>query len=73
MEICFIYTLKLGSGDKLSMSAHNLLLQFIIGLPDSSKMEVKWVVLVRGPWYETLDSLRLPFDINQSLVFQGLL
>ena len=64
METCFVYTLKLETGGKLSMSAHNPRLQFVTGLPDSPKTEAKKVVLVRGPWYDTLDSLRLPFDVN---------
>ena len=49
VEICFIYTLKLGVGGFLSMSAHSPRLQFVTGLPDSPKTEVKGVVLVRGP------------------------
>ena len=57
VEICFIYTLKLETGGRLSMSAHNPRLQFVTRLPDSSKTEVKGVVLVKGPWYETLGSL----------------
>ena len=69
VEICFIYTLKLGTGGRLSMSAHSPQLQFVIELLDSPKTEAKGVVLVRGPWYETLDSLGLPFYVNQSLVF----
>ena len=71
MEIYFIYTLKLRIGGRLSMSVHNPRLQFVTRLPDSPKTEVKGVVLVRGPWYETPGSLRLPFDVNQSLVFPG--
>ena len=70
-EICFVYTLKLGTGDLLSMSAHNPWLQFVTGLPDSPKTEVKGFVLVRGPWYETPGSLGLPCDVNQSLTFLG--
>ena len=69
VEICFVYMLKLGTGGMLLMSTHNLKLQFVTGLPDSPKIEVKRVVLVRGPWYETPGSLRLPFDMNQSLEF----
>ena len=72
MEICFVYTLKLGTGGKLSMSAHNPKFQFVTELPDSPKTEAKGVVLVRGPWYETAGSLELPFNVNQSLVFLGL-
>ena len=49
VEICFIYMLKLETGGKFSMSAHNPRLQFAIGLPDSPKTEAKGVVLVRGP------------------------
>ena len=49
VEICFIYTLKLGTEGRLSMSAHSPRLQFVTGLPDSPKMEAKGVVLVRGP------------------------
>ena len=69
VEICFVYTLKLGTGGRLSMSAHNLRLQFVTRLPDSAKTKAKGVVLVKGPWYETPGSLGLPFDVNKSLVF----
>ena len=53
------------------MSAHSPMLQFVTGLPDSPKTEAKEVVLVRGMWYETPDSLGLPFYVNQSLTFPG--
>ena len=48
VETCFIYTLKLDTGGCLSMSAHNPQLQFVTGIPDSPKTEVKGVVLVKG-------------------------
>ena len=48
VDICIIYTLKLGIGGHLSMSAHSPWLQFVTGLPNSPKIEVKWVVLVKG-------------------------
>ena len=64
VEICFIYTLKLGIRGHLSMSAHSPRLQFVTGLSDSPKIEVKGVVLVKGPWYETPGSPRLTFDMN---------
>ena len=51
VEICFIYTLKLETGGRLSMFAHNPRLQFITRLPNSPKTEAKGVVLVRGLWY----------------------
>ena len=54
------------------MSAHSPQLQFVTRLLDSPKTEAKGVVLVRGPWYETLGSLGLPFDLNQSLTFPSL-
>ena len=41
VEICFIYTLKLGAGGWLSMSAHSPRLQFVTGLLDSLKTEAK--------------------------------
>ena len=72
VEICFVYTLKLGTGDRLSMSAHNPRLQFVTEVPNSPKIKVKGVVLVKGPWYETPSSPRLPFNANQSLEFIGL-
>ena len=50
IEICFIYTLKLGIGGRLSMSAHSPQLQFVTGLPDSPKTEANKVVLVKGLW-----------------------
>ena len=72
VEVCFIYTLKLGIGGQLSMLTHSRRLQVVTGIPNSPKTEVKEVVLVKGPWYETLGSLGLAFDLNQSLTFPGL-
>ena len=72
VEICFIYTLKLETGGRLSMSAHNPRFQFITGLLDSPKTKAKGVVLVKGLWYEMPGSLGLPFDLNRSLVDQSL-
>ena len=71
VEIFFIYTLKLGIGDRLSMSAHSFKLQFVIRLPNSPKVKAKGVILVKGPCYETPGSLGLPFNVNQSLTFPG--
>ena len=48
IEICFIYTLKLGIGGCLSMSAHSPRLQFVTRLLNSLKTEAKWVFLVEG-------------------------
>ena len=64
VDICFIYTLKLGVGGRLSMSAHSPRLQFVTRLLDSPKTKAKAVVLVKGPRYETSGSLGLPFDLN---------
>ena len=72
VEICLIYTLKLGIGGHLSMLVHNSWLQFVTRLLDSPKMEAKGVVLVRGSWHVTLGSPRLIFDMNLSLSFPGL-
>ena len=72
VEICFIYTMKLGIGGPLSMLAHSPRLQFKTRLPDSPKTEAKGVFLVKGSWYEKSSSLGLPFDLNQSLPFPGL-
>ena len=52
VEICFIYTLKLGIRGRLSMSAHSPRMQFETELSDFPKTEPKGVVLVKGPWYE---------------------
>ena len=68
VEVCFIYTLKLGIRGRLSMSTHSPWLQFVTRL--LPKIEAKWVVLVKGPWYEKPGSLSLPFDLNQSSRFQ---
>ena len=46
------------------MSSHIPQLQFVIELPYSLKTEAKGVVLVKGPWYETLGFPGLPFDMN---------
>ena len=72
VEIFFIYTLKLGVGGHLSMSASSPWLQFITRLSDTPKTEAKGVVLVEGPWYEMSGSPGLPFDLNQSLMFPSL-
>ena len=72
VKICFVYKLKLGTVGHISMLAHSPRLQFIIGLSDSPNTEAKGVVLVRGPWYQKPGPLRLPFNVNQSLVFPGL-
>ena len=79
VEICFIYTLKLRAGCRLSMLAR---LQFVtelpnspktkIELPNSPKTKAKGVVLVKGMWYETPCSLSLPLYLNQSLSFPSL-
>ena len=53
------------------MSAQSPRLQFVTSLPDSPKTEAKGVILVRGPWYETLGILDLPFVLNQSMSFPG--
>ena len=58
-EVCFIYTLKLEHGGRISMLAQSPWLQFVMGLPDSPKTEAKGMILVRGPWYETPGSLVL--------------
>ena len=47
-------------------------MQFVTGLLHSPKTEGKGVVLVKGLWYETTSSPRLPFNLNQSLSFPGL-
>ena len=72
VEICFIYTSKLGTGGRLSMSTHSPRLQFVTGLLDSPKTKAKGIILIRGSWYEMPSSMGLPFNVNQSLVFPGL-
>ena len=69
VEICFIYTLKVGQGGKMSMWVRNPRLQIVNGLPDSPKMEAKGALLVRGPWDETPGSPRLSFRVNRSQYF----
>ena len=49
------------------MSAHSPLLQFVTGRLDSPKIEVKRVVLVKGPWYEISGSPGLPLNHNNPL------
>ena len=72
VEICFIYTLKLGTGGRLSMSAHSPQLQFVTELPDSPKTEAKGVILVKGSWYEIPSSPGLLFNLTKSLTFSSL-
>ena len=71
VEICFIHALKVGQGGRLSMSVRSARLQIVNGLPDSPKMEVKGVLLVRGPWDETPGSPGLPCRVNRSQPFLG--
>ena len=54
------------------MSTHSPRLQFVTRHPNAPKTEVKGFVLVEGPWFETLGSPGLPFDLDQSLMFPGL-
>ena len=72
VEIFFAYTLTVRQGGRMSMSILDSRLQFVNGLPDSSKIEAKGFILVRGPWDETLISPDLPFDINRSQSFPGM-
>ena len=55
----------------MSMLILDSRLQFMNGLPDSPKIEVKGVILARGPWDETPGSPGLPFYINRSQSFPG--
>ena len=71
VEICFAYSLILRRGGRLSFSILDSRLQFVNGLPDSPKTEVKGVILVRGPRDETPGSPDQPFDINRSQRFPG--
>ena len=49
VEVCFSYTLRVAQGGRMSMSGHSPRLQFVIGLPDSPKIEAKGVTLVMRP------------------------
>ena len=73
VEVCFIYTLKLGHGGRLSMLAQSPRQQFVTRLPDSPKIEAKGVILVRGPWYQTPGSPDLLFTLNRSMSFPSVL
>ena len=55
----------------MSMLVLSPRLQIVNGLPDSPQTEAKGVLLVRGPWDETLGSPRLPFNVNRSRSFPG--
>ena len=55
----------------MSMLILDSRLQFVNGLPDSSKIEAKGFILVRGTWDETPGSPDLPFHINRSQSFPG--
>ena len=69
VEVFFIYTLKLAHGGRLSLSAQSPQLHVVMGLPDLPKTEVKGMVLVKGPWYETLGFPDLPFTLNRGMSF----
>ena len=72
VELFIIYFLNIGSGGQMSMSVLSPRLQIVNGLPDSPNTEVKWALLVRGPWDETLGSPGLSFNVNRSQSFPGL-
>ena len=57
----------------MSMSVLSPRFQIVNGLPDSPKTEVKGALLVRGPWDETPGSPGLPFNVNRSQSFPGVL
>ena len=69
VKVCFAYTLRVAQGGQISMLAQSPRLQFVTRLPDSPKTKAKGVILVRGPWDETLGSPDLPFDVNHSMFF----
>ena len=69
VELCIIYFLRIGQGDRMSMSVLNPRLQVVNGLPDSPKTEANGMLIVRGPWDESPSSLGLLFNINQSQSF----
>ena len=71
VEICFAYSLMLQREGRLSFSILDSRLQFVNGLLDSPKTEVKGVTLVRRPWDETPGPPDLPFYINLSQRFLG--
>ena len=71
VEIFFAYSLILWRGGRLSFSILDSRLQFVNGLPDSHKTEVKGVILVRGPWDKTPSSPDLRFYIKRSQCFPG--
>ena len=70
-EFFFIYTLKLTHGGRLSLSAESPRLQVVTGLPNSPMTEVKGVILIRGPWYETPGFPDLSFNLNRGMSFLG--
>ena len=72
VELCIIYSLNVGPGDRMSMSVLSPRLQIVNGLPDSPKTEAKEALLVRGPLDETPGSPGLPFNVNRSQSFLGL-
>ena len=71
LELCIIYFLRVGQGGRMSMSVLNPRLQVVKGLPDSPKTKAKVLLLVKGPWDESLGSPGLPLDINRSQSFPG--
>ena len=73
VELLIIYFQNVGSGGRMSMSVLSPRLQIVNGLPDLPKTEAKGALLVRGPWDETPGSPGLPFNVNRSQSFPGLL
>ena len=72
VELFIIYFLNVGSGGQMSMSVLSPRLHIVNRLPDLPKTEAKGVLLVRGPWDESLGSPEFPFNVNRSQSFPAL-
>ena len=67
LEVLFIYTIKMSGKEIFSLSAHIPSLQFVTGLPNSTKGVAKGHVIVSGPWAGSYEHLTQEFEPRRSL------
>ena len=67
LEVLFVYTIKMSPKERFSLSTYISSLQFIIGLPYSSKSWGNWHILVSGPWSGSTEGPNKLFKPMRSL------
>ena len=67
LEVLFIYTIKMSKKEIFNLSTHIPSLQFVTGLPNSTKSVAKGHVIVSGPWAGSYEHLTQEFEPRCSL------